>query len=177
MDCIGSFGLPNYDIASIIVGQYTPYLGVDWAVEYRFNDKSRPDITYDHHFDPINSYHSYYRLAEQSNLIIRSTFNIHLIPLHNNTLMYTKTPCAKPDVSTPFFLHVIPIDINNLPISRRQLGFENYDFQFNSRGTIFADKCLAIITLPDYDIASIRTGQFNPDDSATLWQEETIISQ
>lgn len=180
MHCIGSFGLPNYDIDRIIVGQYTSYLGVDWAVEYQFNDKSQPDITYDHHFDPINSYHpyySYYRLAEQSNPIIRSTFNVHLIPLHHNTLIYTKTPCAEPDVSNPFYLHVIPIDINNLPISRRRLGFENYDFRFNSRGTIFVDKCLAIITLPDYDIASIRTGQFNPDDSATLWQEETIISQ
>lgn len=34
-----------------------------------------------------------------------------------------------------------------------------------------------MITIPDYDIASIRTGQFNPNDSATLWQEETIIGQ
>lgn len=180
MDCIGSFGLPDYDIARIIVGQYTPYLGVEWAVEYQLNDNGQTDITYAHRFNPINSYHpyySYYQMAERSSPIIRSTFNVHLIPLHNNTLIYTKTPCSESDISTPFLLHIIPTDRTYLPISRRQLGFENYDFQFNSRGTIFADKCLAIITLPDYDIASIRTGQFNPDDSAILWQEETIISQ
>lgn len=179
MDCIGSFGLPDYDIDRIIVGQYTPHLGVDWAVEYQFN-VGHPKITPAHRFDPISSYHpyySYYQLAEQSIPIISSTFNVHLIPLHNNKLVYTKTPCNESDISTPFFLHIIPTDKDNLPISHQQLGFENYDFQFNRRGTIFADRCLAMITLPDYGIASIRTGQFNPNDGATIWGEETIISQ
>ena len=178
--CIGSFGLPDYDIARIIVGQYTPYLGVDWAVEYQLNDNGQPDITYAHRFNPINSYHpyySYYQMAERSSPIIRSTFNVHLVHLHKNTLIYTKNPCSESDTSTPFLLHIIPIDRTDLPTSRRQLGFKNYDFRFNSRGTIFDDRCLAMIPLPDYGIASIRTGQFDPDESTVLWQEEAIISQ
>ncbi len=180
MDCIGSFGLPDYDIARIIVGQYTPYLGVEWAVEYQLNDNGQTGITYAHRFNPINSYHpyySYYQMTERSSPIIRSTFNVHLIPLHNDTLIYTKTPCSESDISTPFLLHIIPIDRTDLPVSRRQLGFENYDFRFSSRGTIFDDRCLAMIPLPDYGIASIRTGQFDPDESTVLWQEEAIIGQ
>ena len=58
-----------------------------------------------------------------------------------------------------FFLHVRPVDANDLPADRRRHGFENRDFghlQFWRR----EGKCYAVRPLPDYGIAGIHTGQF-----------------
>ena len=58
-----------------------------------------------------------------------------------------------------FFLHVRPVDANDLPASERRRGFENRDFDdlhFWRRD----GKCYAVRPLPDYGIAGIRTGQF-----------------
>ena len=173
--CIAIFGLPGYEISHLITGQYTPYLGIEWSVEYRLND-GRQKITDSHQpfdsADTYQAYYSYYQLATTDEPIIRSTFNVHQIKLHQNTLIYTKEHCTSQDSRTPFFLHIIPSDTEDLPAHRRESGFDNYDFVFSQKGTRFDDKCLAVIPIPDYDIATITTGQFNPTDGHRLWQEE-----
>jgi len=58
-----------------------------------------------------------------------------------------------------FFLHVRPVDANDLPADRRRHGFANRDFD-NSRFWRRDGKCYAVRALPDYGVASIRTGQF-----------------
>ena len=62
-----------------------------------------------------------------------------------------------------FFVHLIPVDKSDLPPQRRQLGFENWNFNFRSNGSVIGRGCAAIRFLPDYDIAEIRTGQFTAD--------------
>lgn len=57
-----------------------------------------------------------------------------------------------------FFLHVYPIDAAVLSEHRRAFGFDNLDFladTFWRRG----GRCFALSHLPDYAIASLRTGQ------------------
>ena len=177
-DCIAIFGLPGYDIASIVTGQYSHYLGTEWSVEYRFNDSDKTVADHINRFDPTDTYqayYSYYQLAIANEPIIRSTFNIHQIKLHQNTLIYTKEHCTSQDSQTPFFLHITPSDTEDLPAHRRESGFDNYDFVFNQKGTRFDNKCLAVIPIPDYDNAAITTGQFNPTDGHRLWQEEAIL--
>ena len=178
--CIAIFGLPDYDIASIVTGQYSPYLGTEWSVEYRFKDSDKTVADHIHRFDPTDTYqayYSYYQLAIANEPIIRSTFNVHQIKLHQNTLIYTKEHCTSQDDQTPFFLHIIPSDTEDLPAHRRESGFDNYDFVFSQKGIRFDDKCLAIIPIPDYDIAAITTGQFNPTDGHRLWQEEAVVDR
>lgn len=170
--CIATFSLPDYNIDRIATGQYTPYLGVEWAAEYRFRQPDQTIATHIQSYNPSDFYNSYQQLAAIERPIIRSIFNIHWIRLHRDTLIYVKNDCTRHDTRTPFFLHIIPTDGSDLPAYRRQLGFDNHDFLFNERGVIIDDECLAVIPLPDYDIAAIRTGQFNPADGSRLWQEE-----
>ena len=83
-------------------------------------------------------------------------------------LHYVKAPCRPADTEAPFFLHIIPADVNDLPAPRQQHGFDNLDFGFEWRGKIFDGKCLASVSLPDYAIERIKTGQYTADGE--IWQ-------
>ena len=178
--CIAIFSLPDYDIDRIVAGQHTPHLGIEWSVEYRLNDRDRIAVDHIHRFDPTDTYqayYSYYQSVITNEPIIQSTFNVHQVSLHSNTLIYIKDHCTPQDTQTPFFLHITPADANDLPAHRQESGFDNYDFLFSEQGTIFDDKCLALISIPDYDTATVRTGQFNPADGRRLWQEEATLDR
>ena len=176
-DCMYNFALPDYDIDRIVIGQYIPFVGVLWATEYRLDD---PDpVTNLHPYDPDahQPYSFYYQIAEDEKPLISSVFDVHLASLHEPTLIYTKEPCTLQDTRIPFFLHITPENPDDLPESRRQSGFDNHDFHFSDQGTLHGNRCLARVPIPDYPIASIRTGQFNLDTDHTLWQQQTATSQ
>ena len=100
---------------------------------------------------------------------IRADFDVYLM---ENTLVYVKEPCARADIEALFFLHLHPVDVNDLPDHRRQYGFDNLDFSFDEHGVISDVKCLARIPLPEYDIARITTGQFvhEEDGFHDIWE-------
>ncbi len=76
-------------------------------------------------------------------------------------VIYVKSDCGQKDREDRFYLHVNPVNPNDLPEERQQHGFDNLDFQFNSEyGWRSGDRCLAVRELPDYAISSISTGQF-----------------
>ena len=104
--------------------------------------------------------------------LIRSTFDVYLL---SNTLIYFKEPCGAEDVQKPFFLHIVPVDVNDLPDHRKQHGFDNLDFRFRDYSFSSNERCVARRELPDYPITRIRTGQSvgNEDGSYThLWEGE-----
>ena len=39
-------------------------------------------------------------------------------------------------------------------------GFDNLDFRFDDRGSMFGGVCAAEVLLPEYGVAAIRTGQY-----------------
>ena len=91
-----------------------------------------------------------------------------------NLLFYTKKPCAPAHTADLFFLHITPADPADLPPDRSRHGFE-------SRGFLFAEvgvrsgywggrQCIIEYSLPDYPIAHIRTGQYNP--AGEIWSVE-----
>ena len=108
--------------------------------------------------------------------VLRSTFDIHL---EGTTLTYLKEPCVAEDVAAKFFLHVVPRNEADLSaVSRRyQSNFNNLDFTFSRKGAIWDGKCLGVVTLPDYEIARIRTGQFIRDvgGSKELWEAKIPV--
>ena len=129
-------------------------------------------------FDSAGAYQSAYeaRVSAYEALVagepvIRSNFDVYL---SENTLTYVKEPCARADTEARFFLHLYPVDANDLSIRRRQNGFDNLDFDLDERGLIFDGKCMARIPLPEYDIARISTGQYVPVAGGfnRLWKEE-----
>ncbi len=90
---------------------------------------------------------------------VRAAFDLY-VDEEDRTLVYAKEPCAAPDIERRFFAHVTPVSIDDLPEERREVGFDNLDFAFLTRGIVFDGKCAAILPLPEYGVASVRTGQF-----------------
>ena len=86
----------------------------------------------------------------------RKEFNVYF---DDRTVYYLKEPCGGADTDARFFLHVYPIDENDLPDDRRQYGFDNLDSYFTERGLLFDRKCLARFVLPQYAVSKIVTGR------------------
>ena len=97
------------------------------------------------------------RLLGDRRPVIRSDWDVYLI---ENSLVYVKEPCASADTEAMFFLHLHPVDANDLPGRRKQYGFDNLDFDFDKRGLIFDGRCMATVALPEYAIARIGAGQY-----------------
>ena len=87
-------------------------------------------------------------------------------------LRYVREPCAPADARRRFFLHLVPDAVSTLPVTRSRRGFDNLDFDFGEHGALFDGVCVAMLTLPDYAIARIRTGQFDADTGAPAWRVE-----
>ena len=80
-----------------------------------------------------------------------------------NVLTYSRGPgCRSAAEPVPrFFLHVYPVDENDLMPGRERSGFDNFDFLFQAHARVQDDgRCVALIDLPEYDIEWIITGQF-----------------
>ena len=97
--------------------------------------------------------------------IARSEWDVHLF---DDGLTYVKEPCVPHDIENIFFLHVVPEDESGLPQHPSNRGFDNLDFYFGIRGAMFDGLCMVSTDLPEYDIASIRTGQFS--DGVQTWR-------
>ena len=104
---------------------------------------------------------------------VRSVFDIYA---SENTVAYLKSPCSAADVQAEFFLQVIPEDVEYLPADRWQHGFDNMHFHYgNTAALAFGGQCIAERTLPDYPVARIRTGQFNPEGDL-IWTAEFPVA-
>ena len=156
-------------LADVPDGTYVVWF-YNWYNSRRF-DYSAADMHGSSDFEPV---------AEMADGVIfksvlRSTFDIHL---EGTTLTYLKEPCVAEDVAAKFFLHVVPRNEADLSaVSRRyQSNFNNLDFTFSRKGAIWDGKCLGVVTLPDYEIARIRTGQFIRDpDLKVLWEAKIPV--
>ena len=117
--------------------------------------------------DTGDSYRAARRSIASDTPAARSFFHVHI---DGNALVYVREPCARADTTSRFMLHVFPVDTGKLPEDRAEYGFSNHDFDFARIGARFDGACMATVPLPAYDIAHIRTGQFNGDLS--IWQAE-----
>ena len=129
-------------------------------------------------------YFTYSNYKKNVNLELLNSNIITLDGIDNNMTIFFNTKeqkiiyfykdCKNKDVSTGFFLHLIPEDTNNLPENRKQYKFDNLDFNWNSHAIEtpffgeYRNSCLAVRDLPKYKIKTINTGQFNKD--GRLWQ-------
>ena len=97
-------------------------------------------------------------IAQAGAPLISSNFDVYI---SEDTLIYVKDSCSGNDTDARFFLKMEPVNEIDLPVEFKQRGFQNLDFYFHENGIrLSARRCIAITTLPDYDIASISTGQF-----------------
>ena len=116
-------------------------------------------------------YEDGYRNITSGLLVQQALFDIYTYP-GSRILGYARDQCRAADVRARFFLHVVPVNEQDLPARRRQYGFDNKDFFFPYRGKLVAGLCWAAVALPDYAIARIRTGQH--DERGKLWEAEPV---
>ena len=147
--CMASTDLPQYDVAGFRTGSHDND-GQEWTVAHVVQG---PKLV------------SAYPSTVSREPAARSEFVLYL---DGGKLYYVKEPCAIDDVQVGFFLHVVPADPDDLPDARREYGFDNLDFRFDVRGTLFDGKCVASVGLPQYDIARITTGQY--DGAGRTWE-------
>ena len=107
-------------------------------------------------------------------LTAQSDFDIYS---KDGTLIYFKQPCSTADTAARFLLHILPENLVDLPVERRQYGFDNLDFAFSPEGMHFwlgGDQgCMVRVNLPSYGIAGVRTGQFN--EQGRLWTQQFAL--
>ena len=115
-------------------------------------------------------YASIYRSLALREPLAGEDFDVYI---DGDTLYYVKEPCDREDTRSLFFLHVYPIDMDDLSNRSKARKFNNLDFQFTDRGLLFDGKCLSIISLPQYGIAGIRTGRL--DDDSAVWSTAHVI--
>ena len=102
-------------------------------------------------------------------------FQVSLRP--GNLLLYVKDNCRDAHTIPPFFLHITPADPADLPPDRRPYRFASREFSFTDAG-LRSDhygglQCVIERNLPNYPIAHIRTGQFNP--AGEIWSTKLTI--
>ena len=109
-----------------------------------------------------------------------SEFDVYATPASDSpisggqrTLVYVREPCVEDDIRARFFLHLNPVDENDLPADRREFGFDNLNFDFAYRRLRESERCVAVRRLPDYPIASVATGQFTGDGE--VWKAEFAL--
>ena len=100
--------------------------------------------------------------------IIRSDWDVYLV---EDRLIYAKDQCSPEDAEPTFFLHLAPVDVNDLPSHRKQHGFDGLNFDFRNHLLIKEGICVARRELPDYAyaIAAVRTGQFK-GEGKKIWE-------
>ena len=143
--CVVVAPLPGYPIARIRTGQLD-----SWETRFALT-RPQVDLT---------------ALAEP---LTRSAFDIHR---HGDALVYVGEACT---AATRFFLHLYPVDPGDLPDARREHGFDNRDFFLWEHGGVEGGRCLAVVPLPDYPVASIRTGQYDGDGQR--WAAEFALAE
>ena len=102
-----------------------------------------------------------------------STFDVYL---DGNLLVYINEECGDEDDDAPFFLHLYPVVVADLPAGRQQYGFDNLDFDFRRNGRRDGGRCAAARALPDYGMVAIHTGQYLPE-KGHVWSERINIEE
>ena len=117
------------------------------------------------------------RLRRPGKLMSRSNYAVYF-DAESRVLNYIREVRCQPYIAAKFFLHITPANPADLPLERRERGFENRDFfsyEHTFTGTV-DERCLVSVPLPDYPIDHIRTGQFVPDQGQ-LWAVEFSLGE
>lgn len=108
-------------------------------------------------------------VLDGTRLIANSEFDIYLNS-RSTKLIYVSSSCNNTNTDDTFFLHIFPTHHADIFEYRKISNFNNHDFKFRREGFRIGEQCAVIRNLPDYDIESIRTGQFTADGIET-WEE------
>ena len=159
--CLVTVPLPNYEIQGIRTGQYLAGGKRLWGGEFDM---------------------AAYRAVWGPELAARTdgepaAAGFFSVYYNGGELTYVRAGCNAADLAAVFYLHLVPVRVNDLPAEVRGNGFENRDFEFGSAGGVRYDEhCLVSVALPEYAIDRIYTGQYMPD-AGRLWETEFTVAE
>ena len=156
--CVGERGLPNYDIAHLRTGQFDPQTGdATWETSFL---KAAAAPAAAQPTDPADA-------GANPAALDRVGADVRV---DGGRIVYEKPPPCRTDPAEPFFLHVAPADANDLDDEgRRAAGFDNLAFP-EAFWRADRNRCVGERGLPNYDIAHLRTGQFDPQTGDATWE-------
>ena len=96
-----------------------------------------------------------------------------------NNLLFVEDPCTAAEMSWRIFVHVTPVDQDDLPYYRMMDGFDDLDFVFyghDGKSGKIHDRCIAVVELPEYDVESIRIGQPGHEADAQEYSLPVAVS-
>ena len=131
---------------------------------------------------PSNRYREAYEFLRTKEPDAEADFEVYFdrrsrYAVKGPTLFYRRASCREESLREGrFFLHVYPESPAALPAERAPYRFENLDFDFLRWGVLFeleggSRACLAMVPLPDYGIARLRTGRYRSGDGE-VWSAE-----
>ena len=106
--------------------------------------------------DLVEFYRAAYQRVVSGEPAARSHFDVYL---RDGALVHVREPCVREDVGYWIYVEAVPEDPKDLPGRRRREGFEDLILLFHHSGVLFEGKCMAVLSLPDYPVSGIRTGQ------------------
>ena len=150
--CALEYQLPEYEIARITTGQYIPETGqLLWSALLTLAPGVAAAPT----------------VGDALAFAVERTAD--------GVLRYSRDDCLPLHFAAYFFLHITPVAAADLSPHRAAHGFNNYDFPGFSpdesrNAGAGGGRCTVERELPDYDIASIRTGQYQINTGRRLWE-------
>ena len=116
------------------------------------------------------AYRATHQVTVATTPIIQAAFDVYY--LTGDRLIYAAEPCTAAEGWV--FLHLHPVQVEDLPNHRVQYGFDNLDFYWHgARGG--EERCLRVVHLPQYEIAELATGQYN--ERGALWRETFVFPE
>ena len=147
--CIARFPLPEGPLAGLRAGQQRGNLPPVWEASLPVEDASFP-----------RGASTWRETATAGESAARGPFDVYR---DGRTLTWVRDGCGEADTEDRFFVHV----------HDAEGAREGLDFWFRERGVRYGGACMATIELPDYEVRSVRTGQY--DATGHLWDEEFAL--
>ena len=96
-------------------------------------------------------------LAAAGPPVIESGFEVRL---HDDgLLLYLREECRPEDREGTFILHLVPMEWEDLPPTRKAFDFDNLSFRFAAHAWEAEERCVAGVRLPDYEFRRLITGR------------------
>lgn len=150
--CLAMAALPEYPFTIIRTGQFISEEAKLWSVEI--------------HLEHLPRIQELELRLDAGRFVAAGLYEVYL---SGNRMILFKESCEAADTEAKFLVHVFPVDRVDLPAHREGWTFDNLDFDFQDQGVRQGNRCLAMVTLPDYPINWVRTGQFTRE-TGRLWE-------
>ena len=102
----------------------------------------------------------------------RSRYDVHI---DGSRLIYVRESCGREHVKEAFFVDFFPADARLLPDSRRTEGFVREEHYFAEIGVRFDGRCMAVVSLPEYRLSRLSTGQWSRK-RGQVWAAEVPVA-